>query len=228
MRLPPPLSAAVIATLVSACNIAPPPRLYVLSSLSSPSTEPRQLALAAAPESPSGAPAAQRRAAATTIGVVPVTVAQYIDRPEIIVRRTPNELQILENDRWAEPVGTTATRALVENLSVLLQHSRISPLPLRGTHRPTYELSLDLTAFEVDESGAAVLAGDWTLVDSATGGPRASGRINKSIAVGREVGGDAIAAAMSRNLVEASQDIAREIAAVTAPPPPEPPRARRR
>src|SRR5688572_27905358 len=105
--------------------MAPAPRTYVLSTLSSPSSDPRQLAQAAAPESPSGAPAAQRRAAAPTIGVVPVTVAQYIDRPEIIVRRTANELQILENDRWAEPVGTTATRALVENLSVLMQQSRI-------------------------------------------------------------------------------------------------------
>jgi uncharacterized lipoprotein YmbA len=226
MRLLLLISAAAMALLVSACATAPPPRLYVLSSLTSPSTEPRQLALAATPESPSGAPAAQRRAAMTTIGIVPITVAEYLDRPEIIVRRTPNELQILENDRWAEPVGTTATRALVENLGVLLSQSRVSSLPLRGTQRATYELSLDLTTFEVDEGGAAVLAGDWTLIDPATGVARAGGRLNKSIAVGREAGGDAIAAAMSRNLVEASQDIAREIAAVSTQP--EAPRGRGR
>jgi uncharacterized lipoprotein YmbA len=226
MRIPSSIAAALAATLVSACATAPPPRLYVLSSLSSPSTEPRQFALASAPESPSGAPAAQRRMPTTTIGIVPVTVAQYLDRPEIIVRRTSNELQILENDRWAEPVGSTATRALVENLSVLLSQSRVSTTPMRGSQRATYELSLDLTAFEVDEGGAAVLAGDWTLIDPATGAARAGGRLNKSIAVGREAGGDAIAAAMSRNLVEASQDIAREIAAVGTPP--EAPRGRGR
>jgi uncharacterized protein len=226
MRIPLSIAAALAATLLSACANTPPPRLYVLSSLSSPGTEPRQLALAAAPESPSGAPAAQRRMPTTTIGIVPVTVAQYLDRPEIIVRRSHNELQILESDRWAEPVGSTATRALVENLSVLLSQSRVSTTPLRGSQRATYELSVDLTAFEVDEGGAAVLAGDWALIDPATGAARAGGRLRKSIAVGRDAGGDAIAAAMSRNLVEVSQDIAREIAAVSAPV--DPPRRRDR
>lgn len=225
MRVPLWISAAVMATLVPACTATPPPRLYVLSSLSSPGTEPRQLALAAGSEPASGTAAAPRRSPATTIGIVPVTVAQYLDRPEIIVRRSHNELQILENDRWAEPVGATATRALVENLSVLLAHSRVSTVPLRGSQRATYELSLDLTAFEVDEAGAAVLAGDWVLIDQATGSARAGGRLNKSIVVGRAAGGDAIAAAMSRNLVEASQDIAREIAAIG---PPERPRGRDR
>jgi uncharacterized lipoprotein YmbA len=144
-------------------------------------------------------------------------VARYLDRPEIIVRRSPNELQVLESDRWAEPIADNATRALVENLSAMLSQSRISTLPVRGSQRPAYELSLDITAFEVDETGAAVLAGDWVLIDPATGAARAGGLLNKSIAVGREAGGDAIAAAMSRNLIEASEDIARDISAIGPP-----------
>ena len=215
---------AALPLLATACVETPPPRLYVLSSLSSPGTEPRQLATAAVSEPSSGSPAAARRLPMTIIGVVPVTVAQYIDRPEIIVRRSHNELQILESDRWAEPVGATATRAMVENLSVLLPQSRVSTTPLRGSQRATYELSLDLTAFEVDEGGAAVLAGEWVLVDPASGAARAGGRLNKSIVVGRDAGGDAIAAAMSRNLLAASEAIAREIAAIGTPP--ERPRSR--
>lgn len=225
MRIPSWASAVMMAMLAGACAASPPPRLFVLSSLSSPGAEPRQFALAAAPEAASGASTAARRTT-TTIGVVPVTVAQYLDRPEIIVRRSPNELQILESDRWAEPIGANATRVLVENLSVLLSQSRVQTVPQRGAPRYAYELSLDLTAFEVDEAGAAVLAGDWTLVDPASGVARAGGRLNKSIVVGREAGGDAIAAAMSRNLVEASKDIAREIAAISTPA--EPPRRRGR
>jgi hypothetical protein len=223
MRIPVWASAGLIAAL-TACAASPPPRLYVLSSLSSPGTEQRQMALAAGQEPGSGAPAA-RRPTAPIIGVTPVTVAQYLDRSEIIVRRSPNELQILESDRWAEPIAATATRALVENLSVLLAQNRVAQVPLQGSQRATYEVSLDLTAFEVDETGAAVLAGDWSLIDPATGAARAGGRLNKSVAVGREAGGDAIAAAMSRNLVEASKEIARDIAAVG---PPERPRGRER
>jgi uncharacterized protein len=218
MRSPLWICMAALGSLAAtACVETPPPRLYVLSSLSSPGTEARQLALAAGPESDSGAPTVPRRTVMTTIGVVPVTVAQYLDRPEIIVRRSPNELQILEGDRWAEPIGANATRALVENLSVLLAQSRVSTVPQRGAPRTAYELSLDITAFEVDEAGAAILAGDWILMDPATGTLRASGRLRKSIAVGREAGGDAIAAAMSRNLVGASEDIARDIATIAPP-----------
>jgi uncharacterized protein len=214
MRIP-SLAPAIALVLLSACVTAPPPRLYVLSSMSSPSTSPHQMARADGREPVSGAPASPRRPGASpVIGVVPVTVAQYLDRSEIIVRRSPNELQILESDRWAEPIGATATRALVENLSVLLAQNRVATAPLQGSQRATYELSVDLTAFEVDEAGAAVLAGDWVLIDPASGAARAGGRLNKSIAVGREASGDAIAAAMSRNLVEASKDIAAQISAL--------------
>ena len=63
-----------------------------------------------------------------------------------------------------------------------------------------------------------MLAGEWVLVDPASGAARAGGRLNKSIVVGRDAGGDAIAAAMSRNLLAASEAIAREIAAIGTPP----------
>jgi uncharacterized lipoprotein YmbA len=217
MHIPVRTSVALIALALSACVASPPPRLYVLSSMTSPGTAPPGPALAAAAESGSGSSSVPRRSTVTTIGVAPVSVARYLDRPEIIVRRSPNELQILEDDRWAEPIADNATRALVENLSAMLSQSRIAPLPLRGSQRPAYELSLDITAFEVDETGAAVLAGDWVLIDPATGAARAGGRLNKATAVGREAGGDAIVSAMSRNLVEASEDIARDIAAIGPP-----------
>lgn len=213
-----PWIPAFLALLLSACAAAgPPPRLYVLSSLSSPGAGPLQLAAASEGRAGSGSASATRRATKTTIGVAPVTVARYLDRPEIIVRRTANELQLLDGDRWAEPIGANATRALVENLDVLLPRSRISTMPLPGSQRPAYELSFDITAFEIDETGTAVLAGDWVLIDHATQAVRAGGPLHKSIAVGRDAGGDAIAAAMSRNLAAASEDIAREIAGITQP-----------
>jgi uncharacterized protein len=213
------VAVALIALLSAGCAANPPPRLYVLSSPAPESMETRQMAFAARSGSASDAPVSRGAASqprSATIGIQPVNVAQYLDRQEIIMRRSTNELQVLDNDRWAEPLGANATRTLVDNLTVLLPGYRIAPLPLRTSQRADYELSLDITAFEVDEAGVARLAGDWVLLD-ASGAERAGGRVNRSITVGSDANGDTIAAALSRNLLEVSHAMAQQIAATSQP-----------
>lgn len=212
------LSIAVLMTglLLSVACSSSPPRLYVLSSLAPQNTGPGQVALVAPFFPDTSRPTSSGRrppAIVGTIAVAPVHVPQYLDRPEIVVRKTANELQALENDRWAEPLGANATRAFAENLTALLPQYRIWMLPSRTPQRADYEVSLEIAAFEVDERGTAVLVGDWNVVDAA-GVERAGTRAIEAISLGKEPGGDAIAAAMSRNLAELSAEIAQQINAL--------------
>ena len=77
--------AMVLAMLLlAACGTSEPSRLYTLSAL---------------PDRSEGAAVA--RAATPAVGVGPVTLPQYLDRPQIVERTGPNRLEIAEFDRWA-------------------------------------------------------------------------------------------------------------------------------
>ena len=70
------------------------------------------------------------------VGIGPVTLPQYLDRPQIVERTGPNSLKIAEFDRWAEPLNNTVPRILVQNISQLLQSDRVYALPRRTTTCP--------------------------------------------------------------------------------------------
>ena len=55
-----------------------------------------------------------------TIGIGPLDLPGYLDRPEIVTRVNPDELELAELDNWAEPLKDNITRVLAENISRLL------------------------------------------------------------------------------------------------------------
>ena len=61
----------------------------------------------------------------TTIGVFPVAMPDYLDRPQIVTRVSENEIKLDEFSRWAEPLKENFYSVLVENLSTLLNTAKI-------------------------------------------------------------------------------------------------------
>ena len=51
---------------------------------------------------------------ARPIGVGPVTVPDYLDRPQIATRSSSSSLQFSEFDRWAEPLEKNLMRVLAD------------------------------------------------------------------------------------------------------------------
>src|SRR5215510_9952978 len=94
--------------LVGGCA-SQPSRFYLLSAL--PSTE-----------TASPATSGQQR---PTIGVGPVTLPRYVDRPQIVTRTSPYEIKVAEFDRWAEALDSNFSRVLADNLSFLLPTARV-------------------------------------------------------------------------------------------------------
>src|SRR5919108_2844543 len=60
-----------------------------------------------------------------TIGVGPVTLPRYVDRPQIVTRTSPYELKVAEFDRWGEALDPNFSRVLGENLALLLPSARV-------------------------------------------------------------------------------------------------------
>jgi uncharacterized lipoprotein YmbA len=133
--------AVLLLTLViylSACaGKSASSKFYVLSSL---------------PQSPLSA------AEGATIGVLPVAMPDYLDRPQVVTRVSENEINLDEFSRWAEPLKDSFTRALVQDLSTLLNTAKV----IRTTESPGIPMALELGVEVVQFDGT--LGGDVTLV----------------------------------------------------------------
>jgi uncharacterized lipoprotein YmbA len=70
-----------------------------------------------------------------TIGIGPVTLPKYLDRPQIVTFTSPYALNVVEFDRWAEPLESTFVRVLAENLALLLPRAHVVVSPCRARRR---------------------------------------------------------------------------------------------
>lgn len=180
--------------LLSGCSESKPSRFFVLTPL------------AATTDTGGRGPA---------LGVGPVVIPQYLDRPEIVTRSSDNQLQLAEFDQWGGRIGDNITRALAENLSGILKTDRVSIFPWTDSSALTDQISVDITQFERDPSGAVTLTAFWNIADAQSGKILVNGRSNIQKPVGAtSAGADAyaaIAAAMSEALASLSQEIAAAI-----------------
>jgi uncharacterized protein len=98
-----------------------------------------------------------------TIGVGPIRVSDYLDRPQIVTAVSEQEYRLAENHRWAERLDQTLTRVLAENLSVLLPTKRVVFYPWPSQQHMDAQVSVTIQELHVDATGQVRLAADWAL-----------------------------------------------------------------
>jgi len=201
--------AALLPLLGTGCS-SPPSRLYLLNSTGSPAAPSAAMSAASGTSQP---PRTGARAKGALVGVA-VTVPEYLDRLDIVERTSANELKPNYAAQWGEPLGVTATRVVAEDLMALLPTDDIIILPSRIPREFAYQVNLELTRFESDAQGNAVLFGRWSVLDR-DGAEKASGRVQRSEQA-EGAGYDAMAAAMSRNLAVVSAEIATALKGLPA------------
>ena len=204
------LVALLLAPLALAgCGTDKPTRLYKLSPVAenAEGTSPRGVA----------------------IGVGPITLPKYLDRPQIVTGVTSNQMSQGNFDQWGGELNDNMTRVLAANLSNLLGTDRVSLYPWKDQAPIEYQVTLDVTQFEQEASGKTVLSAFWSVVnpntgkvltmrrstyrDATTAAPTAGSAATTADSTGADPY-DAVAAAMSRDLGALSRDIARTITAL--------------
>ena len=103
-----------------------------------------------------------------TLGVGPVEVPAYLDRPQIVTLQSANELKLAEFHRWAEPLKNTLQRVLVENISTALDPRTADVFPWRGPMDVDYQVVVDIICFDGRPGQAADLMARWTIIDTAS------------------------------------------------------------
>jgi uncharacterized protein len=102
----------------------------------------------------------------TTIGVFPVAMPEYLDRPQIVTRVSENEIKIDEFSRWAEPLKESFTRALVQNLSSLLNTAKVIKTTGSTGFPMELQVGVEVVQFDGTLGGDVVLIVKWGLFEA--------------------------------------------------------------
>jgi uncharacterized lipoprotein YmbA len=98
------------------------------------------------------------------IGVGPINVAAYLDRPHIVTWKTEHQLELSEFNRWAEPLKDSILRVIAVNLSNMLETTRVYGLPHKGKAIPLdFRVEIDIPRFDGRLGGDALLLARWSL-----------------------------------------------------------------
>lgn len=195
-------SALILMSLLVGCT---PPALNNLSNIGRESDPTRFYTLNATVERvPENAPAMPY----AVLGIGPVSVADHIDRSQIVVRESSNELTLAEFDRWAGNPSKEIQRVLAANLAAGLGTERVVLYPWKPDIDT--DMTVEVTVDQFEYGGGKVwLVASWQVYADNGRGIVAFRRA----ALSREAKGNYndIAAGLSELTGELSEEIAAVI-----------------
>src|SRR5271156_2511262 len=83
-----------------------------------------------------------------TIGLGPIKLPPYLDRPEIVTRAAPNRLELSKEDRWGESGQNGFTNSMERDLTVETGAGRIIVFPWYSTEHIDMQVEVDVYRFE--------------------------------------------------------------------------------
>jgi uncharacterized lipoprotein YmbA len=181
------LAAAILAW---GCGSTPPSRFYTLSA------------------APSASPATVTSDLSLAVG--PVSVPLAVDRPQMVVTLTSNQVRLDELNRWASPLANDIARVVAENLVSMLGTPNVTLSP--KTPNVDYRAAIEVQRFESAPGEAATLDAVWTVSHDADGRSRTGRTTAREAAPDKSY--DSLTAAHSRAVARLSRDIADAVRAL--------------
>jgi uncharacterized lipoprotein YmbA len=105
------------------------------------------------------------------IGIGPVVVPPYLDRPQMVTRVSAQELAADDFNQWAEPLKANIARVMGEDLMALIGGARIRLYPWPGSTDIGYRITMNVFRFDADASGNVVLMASWRILGNDPGHP---------------------------------------------------------
>ena len=139
----------LLVFFLTACSSTPPVAYYTLNTL---------------PEMQQEIPAAVMDDT-LAIGVGPVEFPKFLDRPQIVTRKSQNQIEVSEFHRWAGSFPGDFSRVLAKNIAILLPTDRVAVYPWGEQFSPTYQVKLEVEQFDGQLGEGVVLDVTWMVTD---------------------------------------------------------------
>ena len=152
-----------------------------------------------------------------SIGVGPIRVPRYLDRPEWVTRAggSASQLEVDDFRHWAGGFSSNVLSVLGENLGAKLGTQRVVVYPVPAAFTLDYRVAVDFQAFEATGGESLELRASWVIrAGSGEGGPwTGQSTIRRPIAGG---GSDALVAAHNEALALLADAVASKIKSLPA------------
>jgi len=152
-RQRPAKATTMMATLLllGACGTTPPSNFYTLNTVTDTTTG-----------------SAASRCEGLSVGVGPIIFPEYLQRPNIVTRVSPNKLAIDEFNRWGGSLQEDFERVFRMQLASVLSNKNIFPHPNNEDMAVDYRVSATVHQLDGRFGDSARLSGEWSLINTAT------------------------------------------------------------
>lgn len=133
---------------LSACSVSPKSSIYLLQAV-----EPIQAKFVT--QKP------------ISIYLQPVNFPDYLERPQMVLRKNAVTLGIEEFQRWGEPLNASFERVLRENLEMRLSLATVLSKKTFRTMVFDYQLAIDVSRFDTNAQQQAILQLHWAILNGA-------------------------------------------------------------
>ncbi len=134
--------------------------LIILSGCGGRSAPSRYYILSALKE---GGPPGVGHESDLSVGIGPVKIPGYLNRPQIVTRGGQNELLVADFERWGGSLPENIASVIAENLSPLLPETRVYPYPWIPNLAMDYSVTVDITRLDGSLGGDVILEARWVV-----------------------------------------------------------------
>lgn len=187
------LAPVCLALLLAGCASAPQERFYTLQAHTTP--------------------VASKDALPLQLILANLTLPDLVDKPQLVIRKNAQQVQILEQQRWAEPLKSALTQALAANLRA--QGMQVS---LRSDHLAqdnAWQLWVDVLQFESTPGKEALLEVQWQVRNKQGMQVFATRGLWRESVSSPDI--DAVVAAHQRALMQCAQEMSRSMQRLPSP-----------
>ena len=101
----------------------------------------------------------------TPIGIGPVEIPEYLDRPEIVTRAEQNQLILSEFNLWGGVLKSDINRVLLENISALLAGDGIPIITWKAAVTEVHKVPVLISRFDGSLNDSIVLKATWAVLE---------------------------------------------------------------
>ena len=97
------------------------------------------------------------------IGIGPLKFPKILDRPQIVTRPAPGQIDMAEFKRWGGFLKDDFLSVMAENMTILLGTDQLVVYPWPGGLNPLYRLEFEVHQFDGKLGDSVVLSVSWIL-----------------------------------------------------------------
>jgi len=102
------------------------------------------------------------------IGIGPVKIPEYQDRPQIVTITQDHMLQFAQFDRWGESLDLGLANLIREDMTLMLPAAKLTLYPWNPSVAVKYQVAIEVVQLDSQFNKGLFLAVQWMIIDVQT------------------------------------------------------------